>query len=165
MSKQHESSFLYDRSKERLFGALTGNVIYFALRCVFCRGRVAVVWARSTCGRRVTAVVMVTAAAATVTQTASTRCRSAVPRRTVSCRGTRNLVPPRWPLPTAVEARQNDKLYVASVMYHVSVLYSSSSLPVYVTSVSYPIPYCYRLSVNLPIKQSTCVCRELYTTG
>jgi len=52
---------------------------------------------------------MVTAAAVMATQTVSTLCQSAVRRSMVLCLGTQNLVLQRWPLPTAVEAHQNDR--------------------------------------------------------
>ena len=74
------------------------------LRC-----RVVVVEGPSTCGRQATEVATVTAAAVTAIQTASTRCQSAVHQSTVLCRGTPNPAPRHWPLPTAVEARQNDR--------------------------------------------------------
>ena len=76
---------------------------------VIVRCRVAVVADPSMCGRQVMVVATVTAAAVTDTQTASTRCQSAVRQRMDLCRGTQNLVRQRWRLLTAAEARQNDK--------------------------------------------------------
>ena len=67
------------------------------------------VLAQSMFGRRVMVVVMVTAVAATGTQTVSTRCQLAVLQRMVLCRGTQNLVRLHSPQLTVVEAPQNDK--------------------------------------------------------
>jgi len=89
--------------------------------------RVVVASAQSLSGRQVMEVVMVIAVVVTATQTVSTHCQSAVPRRMASCLGTQRPVPLRWPRHTAVGAPLNDKLYVSFVSC-ASILYSVESL-------------------------------------
>ncbi|KAL0189567.1 hypothetical protein M9458_016666, partial [Cirrhinus mrigala] len=65
--------------------------------------------APSSCGLRGTAAERRTAATATATPIASTRCRSAAARRTATCPGTARPARPPSPQPTAVEASMRNR--------------------------------------------------------
>jgi len=91
--------------------------------CVWCCIRVVMAMVLSLSGLPVTVVGRVTAATVMVTQTVFTRCRSAVPRRTVTCLGTRRPAHQHLLAPTAVDQEPSVRLWVTLHCVHWSIYY------------------------------------------